>query len=86
MLLMYTFIAVDSFIAFVTPFINKLGITFVYKLPGPITIQSAFLIASTTPGAGLQFEGFNTILFIFVNFSDTISGILDFSSTTYPVC
>ena len=55
-----------------------------YKLPGPITIQSAFFIASTTPGAGLQFDGLIVILFIFVILSDTTSGILDFSSTIYP--
>ena len=57
-----------SFIAFATPFIKRFGITFVYKLPGPITIQSAFFIASTTPGVGLQFEGFKYILLIFVIF------------------
>ena len=80
-MLTYIFIALLSFIALYTPFTNKFGITFVYKLPGPITIQSAFFIASTTPGAGLQFVGFIIILFIFVNLSDTTSGILDFSST-----
>ena len=58
MLLIYAFIAVLSFIALATPFTNKFGITLVYKLPGPIIIQSAFFIASTTPGSGLQFEGF----------------------------
>jgi len=47
-----------SFIAFATPFTKRFGITFVYKLPGPITIQSASFIASITPGAGLQFVGF----------------------------
>ena len=40
-----------------TCFTNKFGITLVYKLPGPITIASAFLIASNTPGAGTQFDG-----------------------------
>ena len=48
-------------------------------------IQSAFLIASITPGAGLQLDGFNKILLIFVILSETTSGILDFSSTTYPL-
>ena len=61
---MYTFIAVLSFKAFATPLIKRFGITFVYKLPGPIIIQSAFFIASITPGAGLQFVGLINILFI----------------------
>ena len=47
-------------------------------------MQSAFCIASNTPGAGLQFVGFKYIRLIFVTFSYTISGILDFSVTTYP--
>ena len=80
-MLIYTFIAELSFIALFIPFINKFGITFVYKLPGPITIQSASFIASTTPGAGLQLDGLIVILFILVSFSDTTSGILDFSDT-----
>ena len=57
MLHTYNFTAFDSLIALETPFTNRFGITFVYKLPGPIIIQSAFRIASTTPGAGLQFDG-----------------------------
>ena len=57
MLLTYTLIALDSFIALVTPLTSKFGITFVYKLPGPITIASASLIASITPGAGIQLVG-----------------------------
>ena len=81
---MYILIATDSFIALATLFTNKFGITFVYKLPGPIIIQSASFIASITPGAGLQFEGFNVILFILVNLSYTTSGIFDFYVTIYP--
>ena len=57
MLLTYILKALLSLIVFATFFTNKLGITFVYKLPGPITIASASAIASNTPGAGLQFEG-----------------------------
>ena len=43
--------------AFATPFTKRLGITLVYKLPGPIIIASAFWIASITPGAGVQLDG-----------------------------
>ena len=85
MLFTYIFIALLSLIAFATPFTNKFGITFVYRLPGPIIILSASLIASNTPGAGLQFDGFKYTLLIFVILSFTISGILSFSSTTYPL-
>ena len=84
MLFTYILIALLSLIAFATPFTNKFGITFVYKLPGPIIILSASFIASKTPGAGLQFDGFKYTLFILVILSFTISGILSFSSTTYP--
>ena len=84
MLLTYIFIALLSFIAFDTFFTNRFGITLVYKLPGPITIASAFFIASSTPGAGIQFDGLIYILLILVTLSNTISGILSFSSTTIP--
>ena len=52
--------------------------TLVYKLPGPITIASASSIASTTPGATLQFVGFINIRFILLVFEFTISGILSY--------
>ena len=53
----YILVALLFFISRAIPFINKLGITLVYKLPGPITIASASLIASSTPGAGIVFVG-----------------------------
>lgn len=84
MLFTYIFIAFDSFIVLDTFFTSRFGITFVYKLPGPIIIASAFFIASKTPGAGTQFDGFIYILFIFVTLSNTTSGIFSFSSTTIP--
>ena len=80
----YTFIALLSFIAFATPFTNKFGITFVYKLPGPIIIASASAIASNTPGAGVAFDGEINILFIVSTLSATISGILLFCSIVVP--
>ena len=58
--------------------------TLVYKLPGPITIASASSIASTTPGATLQFVGFINIRFILLVFEFTISGILSLLSITVP--
>ena len=58
MLHTYNFTAFDSLIALETPFTNRFGITFVYKLPGPIIIPSASLIASITSGRALQFVGF----------------------------
>ena len=69
MLHTYNFTAFDSLIALETPFTNRFGITFVYKLPGPIIIPSASLIASITSGRALQFVGFKYTLFIFVNLS-----------------
>ena len=47
----YNFTAFDSLIALDTPFTNKFGITFVYKLPGPIIIPSASLIDAFTASA-----------------------------------
>jgi len=71
----YNFTAFDSLIALDTPFTNKFGITFVYKLPGPIIIPSASLIDSITSGNALQFVGLKYTLFIFVNLSYTVSAI-----------
>ena len=81
---MYILNPVFSFIAFATPFTSKLGITFVYRLPGPIIIASAFCIASITPGAGEQLEGFINIRFILLTLSATISGILSLFVITVP--
>ena len=83
-LLTYIFVALLSLIDFAIPFINKFGITLVYKLPGPITIASASIIASITPGAGLVFVGVIYTLCIFLPFLLTSSGIIDLSSTTLP--
>ena len=84
MLQTYSFIAFDSFIARDTPLTSKFGITFVYKLPGPIIIPSASFIASITSGNALQFVGFRYTLFTFVSLSYTASAIFDFSSIKYP--
>ena len=73
-----------SLIVFATFFINKLGITSVYNEPGAITIASADFIASTIPGAVLQFVGFINTLLIFVTLSVVISAIFSFSSITVP--
>ena len=83
-LLTYILKALLSFIAFVTPFTNKFGITFVYKLPGPITIASASAIASKTPGAGLQLVGFINILFILLILLVTSSSIFSLFSIIVP--
>ena len=68
MLLTYTLNPLASLIALETPGTNKFGITFVYKLPGPITMLSASWIASITPGATLMLVGEINTLEILLTF------------------
>ena len=65
-------------------FTNKLGVILVYKLPGPMTIASASLIASNASFNGLASSGLilNSSILEFCLIAS--SGICDSPSTTLP--
>src|SRR3990167_5844326 len=62
MLQTYILAAWEFLIASRSPFTRMLGITLVYRLPGPRTIMSALETSSKASGRGSTLLGFNSTL------------------------